>query len=56
MAPFIVNHPTLLNNWVMARETALKNIRQIKRGFHSPFFVFKTKPSLLNCLGAIAPC
>jgi len=30
MAPFIVNHPTLLNNWVMARETALKNIRQIK--------------------------
>jgi len=31
MAPFIVNHPTLLNNWVMARETALKNIREIKK-------------------------
>ena len=31
MAPFIVNHPTLLNNWVMARETVLKNIREIKK-------------------------
>jgi len=30
MAPFIVNHPTLLNNWIFARETALKNIREIK--------------------------
>jgi hypothetical protein len=30
MAPFIVNHPTLLNNWINAREIALKNIRQIK--------------------------
>ena len=31
MAPFIVNHPTLLNNWIFARETALKNIREIKK-------------------------
>jgi len=30
MAPFIVNHPTLLNNWIYARETALKKIREIK--------------------------
>ena len=30
MAPFIVNHPTLLNNWIFARETALKKIREIK--------------------------
>tara|TARA_B100001996_G_scaffold335053_1_gene285544 strand:- start:1505 stop:3166 length:1662 start_codon:yes stop_codon:yes gene_type:complete len=30
MAPFIVNHPALLNNWILARETALKNIRKIK--------------------------
>ena len=30
LAPFIVNHPTLLNNWIYARETALKNIREIK--------------------------
>ena len=31
MAPFIVNHPTLLNNWILARETVLKEIREIKR-------------------------
>jgi len=31
MAPFIVNHPTLLNNWIMCREIALKKIRQIKK-------------------------
>jgi hypothetical protein len=31
MAPFIVNHPTLLNNWVLCREIALKKIREIKR-------------------------
>ncbi len=30
MAPFIVNHPTLLNNWILARETALKKIREIE--------------------------
>ena len=30
MAPFIVNHPTLLNNWIYAREFALKKIREIK--------------------------
>jgi len=30
MAPFIVNHPTLLNNWILSRETALKKIRKIK--------------------------
>ena len=31
MAPFIVNHPTLLNNWIMSREIALKKIREIKK-------------------------
>src|SRR5210317_1601593 len=30
MAPFIVNHPTLLNNWISAREISLKKIREIK--------------------------
>jgi len=30
MAPFIVNHPTLLNNWILSREIALKKIREIK--------------------------
>ena len=31
MAPFIVNHPTLLNNWVLARETVLKEVREIQK-------------------------
>ena len=30
MAPFIVNHPTLLNNWILCRETALKKIRELE--------------------------
>ncbi len=30
MAPFIVNHPTLLNNWILARETALARVRAIE--------------------------
>jgi len=30
MAPFIVNHPTLLNNWILCRETALKKIRELR--------------------------
>ena len=30
MAPFIVNHPTLLNNWIFSREVALKKIREMK--------------------------
>tara|TARA_Y100000591_G_scaffold136070_1_gene116723 strand:+ start:849 stop:2510 length:1662 start_codon:yes stop_codon:yes gene_type:complete len=30
MAPFIVNHPTLLNNWILCRETALKSVRELK--------------------------
>ncbi len=31
MAPFIVNHPTLLNNWILSKEIALKKIREIKK-------------------------
>jgi len=30
MAPFLVNHPTLLNNWILARETALAHVRSVK--------------------------
>jgi len=29
MAPFLINHPTLLNNWMMARETALARVRAL---------------------------
>ena len=30
MAPFIVNHPALLNQWIMAKEKALRNIRLLE--------------------------
>lgn len=29
LAPFIINHPVLLNNWIAARETALARVRSI---------------------------
>ena len=44
MAPFIVNHPTLLNNWISARETSLKKIREIKNISKSEIELF------LDCL------
>lgn len=30
MAPFLVNHPVLLNNWMMVRETALARVRALE--------------------------
>ena len=30
MAPFIINHPTLLHNWIYCREKALREIRSIE--------------------------
>ena len=50
MAPFIVNHPTLLNNWIHAREVALKKIREIKNieTEHSDLFKICLKKSIKN--------
>ena len=31
MAPFIINHPVLLNNWIAARETALARVRALPK-------------------------
>ena len=31
MAPFLINHPALLNNWMMAREEALARVRSLPR-------------------------
>ncbi len=31
MAPFVINHPTLLNNWIVARETALARVRSLEQ-------------------------
>jgi len=44
MAPFIVNHPTLLHKWIYCREKALKEIRSIKNVKESDFKFFT------NCL------
>ena len=44
MAPFIVNHPTLLHNWIYCREKALKEIRSIEKVNEEDFSIFK------NCL------
>ena len=50
MAPFIVNHPTLLNNWILAREKALKKVREIKNIKKEDFeiFIYCLKKSLKN--------
>ena len=50
MAPFIVNHPTLLNNWIAARENVLKKIREIKAVEKKSEDIFKNclKKSLKN--------
>ena len=50
MAPFIVNHPTLLNNWILAREKALKKIREVKNVKKEDFDIFVEclKKSLKN--------
>lgn len=31
MAPFIINHPVLFNNWIMAREQAIARVRNVPR-------------------------
>ncbi|MCP9484036.1 hypothetical protein NNA36_18910 [Shimia sp. CNT1-13L.2] len=31
MAPFIVNHPVLFNNWIMAREEAISRVRSVEK-------------------------
>ena len=50
MAPFIVNHPTLLNNWILSREKALKKIREIKivKKEDGDLFIECLKKSLIN--------
>ena len=40
MAPFIINHPTLLNNWVQSRENILKKIREIETVKEEKFKIF----------------
>ena len=50
MAPFIINHPTLLNNWILSREISLKKIREIENVKDNETELFKKllKKSLKN--------
>lgn len=41
MAPFIVNHPVLFNNWIMAREEAISRVRSIKTATEKDACVFR---------------
>ena len=40
MAPFIINHPSLLHQWIFAREDALKQIREIESVTYEQFQLF----------------
>lgn len=41
MAPFIVNHPMLFNNWIMVREEALSRVRGIENASLEDVALFK---------------
>jgi hypothetical protein len=43
MAPFIVNHPVLFNNWIMAREEALSRVRSIETATPEERAVFENR-------------
>jgi hypothetical protein len=41
MAPFLINHPALLNNWMMAREEALARVRALPQAEPAAITDFK---------------
>ncbi len=41
MAPFLINHPALLNNWMMAREEAFARVRSLSQAEPSAVEEFK---------------
>jgi len=42
MAPFLINHPALINSWIVARETALARVRAVKSASKDAVNLFKT--------------
>ena len=46
MAPFVVNHPMLFNNWIMAREEALLRVRQVPLASENEISLFE---EMLGC-------
>ena len=41
MAPFLINHPALLNNWMMAREEAIARVRSLAQAESAAIDEFK---------------
>ncbi len=41
MAPFLMNHPALLNNWIAARETALSRVRGLEAALPESIGIFR---------------
>ena len=41
MAPFIINHPILFNNWIMAREEAIARVRAVRTATSAEVAVFR---------------
>ena len=48
MAPFIVNHPALLNQWIIAKEKALKAIRSISTVSQKDKDIFQSYLSIIR--------
>ena len=48
MAPFIVNHPALLNQWIIAKEKALKAIRSISSVSQKDKDIFQSYLSIIQ--------
>ena len=42
MAPFLINHPILFNNWIMVREEALSRVRSVQKAQHEEIELFLT--------------
>lgn len=43
MAPFLVNHPVLLNNWIAAREEALRRVRAMPQAGAAEVAMFRDR-------------
>lgn len=42
MAPFLINHPVLFNNWILAREKAIASVRSLKTANDNETELFRT--------------
>lgn len=52
MAPFLINHPALLNNWIVARETALSRVRSLPQANEADAAQFKHVLARARCCAA----